>query len=115
MVGGSNLVHTDCVTPFFLNYSADTKASSEDILVSVLNMYRNSILLFFSVRCRLVMCSPVRVMNRTVRRRSVAVPWGVFPRELSVGQVLSLLWRGHDCRTWAVVWCFQSTRGKRLK
>ena len=29
----------------------------------------------------------------------------MFPRELSVGQVLSLslLWRGHDCMTWAVV------------
>ena len=35
----------------------------------------------------------------------MAVPWSFFPRELSVGQVrsLSLLWRGHDCRTWAVV------------
>ena len=51
------------------------------------------------------MCSPVRAMNSTVRRRSVAVLWSLFPRELSVGQVLSLslLWRGHDCRAWAVV------------
>ena len=32
--------------------------------------------------------SPVRVMNRTVRRRQVAVPWSLFLRELSVGQVL---------------------------
>ena len=40
-------------------------------------------------------------MNRTARRRFLAVPWSLFPRELSVGQVLSLssLWRGHDCRT----------------
>ena len=44
------------------------------------------------------MWSPVRAMNRTVRRRSVAVPWSLFPRELSVGQVLSLLWRGRDWR-----------------
>ena len=29
-------------------------------------------------------------MNRTVRRRLVAVPWSLFPREPSVGQVLSL-------------------------
>jgi len=29
--------------------------------------------------------------------------WSLFPRELSVGQVLSSLWREHDCRTWAVV------------
>ena len=53
-------------------------------------------------------------MNRTVRRRSVAVPWSLFPRELSVGQVLSLslLWRGHACRTWAVV-CASSPQGQR--
>ena len=57
------------------------------------------------------MCSPVRAMNSTVRRRSVAVLWSLFPRELSVGQVLSLsrLWRGHDCRAWAVV-CASSPR-----
>ena len=29
-------------------------------------------------------------MNHTVRRRLVAVPWSLFPREPSVGQVLSL-------------------------
>ena len=53
-------------------------------------------------------------MNRTVRCRSVAVPWSLFPRELSVGQVLSLslLWRGHDCRTWAV-FCTSSQQGQR--
>ena len=53
-------------------------------------------------------------MKRTVRRRSVAVPWSLFPRELSVGQVISLflLWRGHDCRTWAVV-CDSSPQGQR--
>ena len=53
-------------------------------------------------------------MNRTVRRRSVAVPWSLFPRELSVGQVLSLSlwWREHDCRTWAMV-CASSLQGKR--
>ena len=53
-------------------------------------------------------------MNRTVRRTSVAVPWSLFPRELSVGQVLSLslLWRGHDCRTWDVV-CASSPQGQR--
>ena len=36
-------------------------------------------------------------MNRTVRLRLVAVPWSLFPKELSVGQVLSLslLWSGH--------------------
>ena len=52
-------------------------------------------------------------MNRTVRRRSVAVPWSLFPRELSVAQVLSLslLWRGDDCRTWAVV-CASSPQGQ---
>ena len=44
----------------------------------------------------------------------MAVPWSLFPRELSVGQVLSLslLWRGHDCRTWAVV-CASSPQGQR--
>jgi len=59
-------------------------------------------------------CSPVRAMNRTVMCRSVAVPWSLFPRELSVGQVLSLslLWRGHDCRTLAVV-CTSSQQGQR--
>ena len=59
-------------------------------------------------------CSPVRPMNRTVRRRSVAVPWSLFPRDLSVGQVLSLslLWIGHDCRTWLVV-CASSPKGQR--
>ena len=53
-------------------------------------------------------------MNRTVRRRSVAVPWSLFPGELSVGQVLSLslLWRGLDCRTWTVV-CASSPQGQR--
>ena len=53
-------------------------------------------------------------MNRTVRRRLVAVPWSLFPRELSVGQVLSLSlsWRGHDCRTRAVV-CASSPQGQR--
>ena len=53
-------------------------------------------------------------MNRTVRRRSVAVPWSLFPREPSVGQVLSLslLWRGHDCRTWAVI-CASSLQGQK--
>ena len=51
-------------------------------------------------------------MNRTVRRRSVAVPCSLFPRELSVGELLSLslLWRGHDCRTWAVVCAFSPQR-----
>ena len=33
---------------------------------------------------------PTRAMNRIVRRKSVAVPWSLFPGELSVGQVLSL-------------------------
>ena len=44
----------------------------------------------------------------------MAVPWGVFPREPSVGQVLSLslLWRGHDCRTWAVI-CASSLQGQK--
>ena len=44
----------------------------------------------------------------------MAVPWSLFPRELSVGQVLSLslLWRGHDGRTWVVV-CASSPQGKR--
>ena len=53
-------------------------------------------------------------MNRTVRSRSVAVPWSLFPREPSVDQVpfLSLLWRGHDCRTWTVV-CASSPQGQR--
>ena len=53
-------------------------------------------------------------MNRTVSRRSVAVPWSLFPREVSVDQVFSLshLWRGHDCRTWAVV-CASSPQGQR--
>ena len=53
-------------------------------------------------------------MNRTVRRRLVAVPWSLFPREPSVGQVLSLslLWRGHDCRTWAVTFA-SSPQGQR--
>ena len=62
------------------------------------------------------MCSPVSTMNRTVRRRSVAVPWSLFPKELSVGQVLSLslLWRGHDCRTWTVV-CASSPQGQRTE
>ena len=57
------------------------------------------------------MSSPVRAMNRTTRRRSVAVPWSLFPREFSVGQVLSLLWRGHGCRTWVVI-CASSPRGQ---
>ena len=41
-------------------------------------------------------CSLVRAMNRTIRLRSVAVPWSLFPMELSVGQVhfLSFSWRG---------------------
>ena len=49
--------------------------------------------------------SPVKAINHTIRPRSVAVPWSLFPRELSLGQVLSLssLWRGHDCRTLTVV------------
>ena len=34
--------------------------------------------------------SPVRAMSRTVRRRSLAVTWSLFPRERAVGQVLSL-------------------------
>ena len=53
-------------------------------------------------------------MNRTVKRRSVDVPWSLFPRELSVGQLLSLtlLWRGHDCRTLAVV-CASSPQSQR--
>ena len=53
-------------------------------------------------------------MKRAVRRRSVAVPRSLFPRELSVGQVLSLslLWRGHDCRTWAV-FCASCPQGQR--
>jgi len=44
-------------------------------------------------------------LNRTAKRRSVAIPWTLFPRELSVSQVLSLslLWRGHGCSTWAMV------------
>ena len=43
----------------------------------------------------------------------MAVPWSLFPRELSVGQVLSLslLWRGHDFRTWVVV-CASSPQGQ---
>ena len=55
-------------------------------------------------------------MNRTVRLRSVAVPWSLFLREFSVDQVLSLsvLWRGHDCRTWAVV-CASSPQGQRAQ
>ena len=54
------------------------------------------------------------MINCNVRRRSVAVPWSLLPRELSVGKVLSLssLWRGHDCRTWAVV-CAISLHGQR--
>ena len=44
----------------------------------------------------------------------MAVPWSLFRRELSVGQVLSLslLWRGHDCMTWVVV-CASSPQGQR--
>ena len=44
----------------------------------------------------------------------MAVLWSLFSRELSVGQVLSLslLWRGHDCRTWAVV-SASSPQGQR--
>ena len=57
------------------------------------------------------MSSPVRAMDRTTRRRSVAVPWSLFPRELSVGQVLSLVWRGHGCRTWVVI-CASSPQGQ---
>ena len=58
---------------------------------------------------------PVGSIKRTIRRRSVAVPWSLFPRELSVGQMVSLssLWRGHDCRTLAVV-CASVHRGKGL-
>ena len=53
-------------------------------------------------------------MNRIVRRRSVAVPWSLFPWELSVGQVLSLssLWRDHDCMACIVV-CASSSQGQR--
>ena len=52
--------------------------------------------------------------NEKVRHMSVAVPWSLFPRELSVGQVLSLylLWRGHYCRSWTVV-CASSPQGQR--
>ena len=55
---------------------------------------------------------PVGSIKRTIRRRSVAVPWSLFPRELSVGQMvsLSLLWRGYECRTRAVV-CASSPQG----
>ena len=55
-------------------------------------------------------------MNRTVRRRSAAVPWSLFLREFSVGQVLSLslLWKGDNCRTWAVV-CASSPQGQRAQ
>ena len=54
------------------------------------------------------------MMNRTVRRGSVAVPWSLFPSELSVDQVVSLssLWREHVCRTWAVV-CASCPQGER--
>ena len=40
--------------------------------------------------------------------------WSLFPRELSVGQVLSLslLWRGYDCMTWTVI-CASSSQGQR--
>ena len=50
--------------------------------------------------------------ERTVRRRLVAIPWSLLLRELFVGLVLSLslLWRGHDCRTCAVV-CASSLQG----
>ena len=60
------------------------------------------------------MWSPVRTMNRTVRRRLVIVPWSLFPKDFSVGQVffLSSLWRGHDCRTWTVV-CTSCPQGQR--
>ena len=36
----------------------------------------------------------------------------LFPRELSVGQLLSLLWRGHDCRARSMV-CASSPQGQR--
>ena len=50
--------------------------------------------------------SPVRAMNRTVRRRSVAVHWSLSSMKLSVGQVLSLsvLWRGHNCTVRRGTW-----------
>ena len=63
-------------------------------------------------------CSLVRAINSTFRRRSVSVPRSVFPSELYVGQVirlfyLSSLWREHDCRTWDVAGlCFKSARNK---
>ena len=49
---------------------------------------------FFSVRCRLAIFV---VPSWRWTAPSVALPWRLFPRELSVGQVLSLslLWRGH--------------------
>ena len=53
-------------------------------------------------------------MNRTVRRRSVAVQWSLFSRELSVGQMvsLSLLWRGHWLQDKGCSLCFQSAGSK---
>ena len=54
---------------------------------------------FFIVRCRLVIC---------------LVPSGRWTAPSIVGRWLSrsLLWRGHDCRTWAVV-CASSPHGHR--
>ena len=65
------------------------------------------------LQCSMWFChiwSPVRVMNRIVRRRSVAVPWCLFPRDLSIGQVLCLssLWRGHWLYAMGCSLCFQS-------
>ena len=45
--------------------------------------------LFLLLQCSMWTC-PVRVMNRTARGRSVAVPWSLFPREPTAGHVLSL-------------------------
>ena len=55
------------------------------------------------------------MMNRTVRHRSMIVLWSLFPRKLSIGQVLPLssLWRGQDCRTWTVV-CAHSPHGQMV-
>ena len=58
--------------------------------------------------------SPVRAMNRIVRRKSVDVPWSLFPRELYVGHVLSLssLWRDHECMACIVVCDSSSSQGQ---
>ena len=52
-------------------------------------------------------------MNRTVRRRSVAVPWSLFPRARLARFFLFLFCgEGIDCRTRAVV-CASSPQGQR--